>query len=308
MGLWSKIRGDVFGSLAGGIIGSVFGGQSAKKQAALQRQNWSYAQSNAHQFEVNDLKAAGLNPILSATNSQIAGMGSAPSTSDNGITSAFSASLSKALDRQANLDIAKTNAEIARINADTERIKAGIRGDDTSAANSRFDAETDNIIADTGLKKSNSDYLIGETANSAKRTEQDIKESNQRIEEIKQNIANSVRIVNKQLEVMDSQKAMNYAQANLFVENLKKIASDIGVNDAMIAKLEQEKESIIADLTNPQKVLERKTWEEAARGENALGIVHRIMMPVKEFTSSIGLTLAPRLGPTYVNSVKAVQK
>lgn len=254
MGLWSKIRGDVFGSLAGGIIGSFFGGNSAKKQSSLQRDNWAYQQSNAHQLEVQDLKAAGLNPILSATNSQIAGMGSAPSTSDNGITSALSASMSKALDRQANLDIAKTNAEIARINADTERIKAGIRGDDTSAANSRFDAETGNIVADTALKTANSNYLIGETANSAKRTNQDIAESKERIKQIQQDIDNSIEItkatVNKygaEAEASRAVAAQSYATCKLILEQT------IG------QQLDNQQVQRILD--NPKAELDADTWD-----------------------------------------------
>ena len=64
--------------LASGIAGSIMKTNSAEKQtrlqAQLQRENWEYAQKNAHQFEVDDLKSAGLNPILSATNSQLASM------------------------------------------------------------------------------------------------------------------------------------------------------------------------------------------------------------------------------------------
>lgn len=284
------------------IVGAVAGHWSAKQNAKIQRDQWRYQQSNAHQLEVQDLKNAGLNPILSASNSQLASM---PQVTDNGlgssVTSALSESMSRDADRGLKAEVSAKELENEKTRLEIEKMKADWFGKKT-------ESDIKLNAADILLKKANSDYLIGETSNSAKRTIQDIAESNARIEEIKQNITNSIRIVNKQLEVFDSQKAMNYAQANLFIENVKKIASDIGLNDAMIAKLEQEKESIIADLTNPQKVLERKTWEEAARGENALGIIHRIMMPIKEVTSSLGLTVAPRLGPTYVNSVKAVQK
>ena len=124
MGLWSAIRGDVFGSVAGGLVSSVLGSHSAKKQAALQRQNWAYQQQNAHQFEVGDLKAAGLNPILSATNSQIAGMGSAPSVSDNGVGAGVTNSITAALTRQANVEIEKTKADIALKEAQTNAANA----------------------------------------------------------------------------------------------------------------------------------------------------------------------------------------
>ena len=289
-------------SLGSAIVGAVTGHWSAKQNAKIQRDQWRYQQSNAHQLEVQDLKNAGLNPILSASNSQLASM---PQVTDNGlgssVTSALSESMSRDADRGLKAEVSAKELENEKTRLEIEKMKADWFGKKT-------ESDIKLNAADILLKKANSDYLIGETSNSAKRTIQDIAESNARIEEIKQNITNSIRIVNKQLEVFDSQKAMNYAQANLFIENVKKIASYIGLNDAMIAKLEQEKESIIADLTNPQKVLERKTWEEAARGENSLGIIHRIMMPIKEVTSSLGLTVAPRLGPTYVNSVKAVQK
>ena len=58
------------------VIGGLLASHSAKKnaelQARLQRENWIYEQSHAHQLEVQDLKDAGLNPILSATNGQMA--------------------------------------------------------------------------------------------------------------------------------------------------------------------------------------------------------------------------------------------
>lgn len=77
MGLFDGIVGSVVGGLFG-MAGASQQAASAKEQtilaAKLQRANWEYAQKNAHQFEIEDLRNAGLNPILSANHSQLASM------------------------------------------------------------------------------------------------------------------------------------------------------------------------------------------------------------------------------------------
>lgn len=247
MGLWSSIRGDVFGSLAGGLIGSAFGGQSAKKQAALQRQNWSYAQSNAHQFEVNDLKAAGLNPILSATNSQIAGMGAAPSTSDNGMTAAMSSSVTSALSRALNADI-----EGKKLDNDLKRIK--IERDTADADIRRAAAYVKLSDADIELKKANANYLVGETANSAKRTNQDILESKERIKQIQQDIDNSIEITKATVAKYGADAEASRAMAAQAYSRCKLI-----LEQTLGQQLDNQQVQRILD--NPKAELDADTWD-----------------------------------------------
>lgn len=254
MGLWSSIRGDVFGSIAGGLIGSAFGGNSAKKQAALQRQNWAYQQQNAHQFEVGDLKAAGLNPILSATNSQIAGMGSAPSMSDNGAGAGVTNSITAALTRQANVEIEKTKADIAlkeaqtnAANARTNAISAGIYGNDTSKASERFGAETANIKSDTRLKNVTADYTSAKQSNEAKLTQAEF-----------ERIQNEIRIANEKLPyeidniIANSQNARATASYML---------SMVKLNAAKVKLTDKQREQIESDLNDPKKLMDKQFWQ-----------------------------------------------
>lgn len=219
MGLWSAIRGDVFGSVAGGIVSSVLGSHSAKKQAALQRQNWAYQQQNAHQFEVGDLKAAGLNPILSATNSQIAGMGSAPSMTDNGVGAGVTNSITAALTRQANVEIEKTKADIAlkeaqtnAANARTNAISAGIYGNDTSKASERFGAETANIKADTALKNSSKSLQDSQKTFYDIQGRELVRMTDAQIASIFSHMQNESALTSAQISEIESKKAVNVAQ------------------------------------------------------------------------------------------------
>lgn len=290
MGLWSKIRGDVFGSLAGGLIGSVFGGNSAKKQAALQRQNWAYQQQNAHQFEVGDLKAAGLNPILSATNSQIAGMGSAPSTSDNGFGAGVTNSITAALTRQANVEIEKTKADIAlkeaqtnAANARTNAISAGIYGNDTSKASERFGAETANIKADTALKTSSKNVADAQytlTTNQAKQVLADID--------------NSKRLTDAQIARIHTQQAVDMATVNLLAQQAQEAIARTDLTKEQKKAIKADLDSYVTKLANLTAKQRYEVLLAGTKGENATGVLNKggfiidLLNPFGSFGTSIG--------------------
>lgn len=304
MGLWSAIRGDVFGSLAGGLIGSALGGNSAKKQAALQRQNWAYQQQNAHQFEVGDLKAAGLNPILSATNSQIAGMGSAPSTSDNGIGAAATNSITAALTRQANVEVEKTKADIAlkeaqtnAANARTNAISAGIYGNDISKAVDRYGAETSNIKADTALKNSSKALQDAQKTFVDIQGRELVRMTDAQIASIFNHMNNESALTSAQISEIETKKAVNYAQ----VKALEAQAKDAIEHSNLTY---WQKLDVIADVTSASRKLQNLTDQQRyeylsqlpGNIQNQTGFGLTLMNPFTNF--------GMRAGSGYVGSRK----
>lgn len=122
----------LFDGLVGSIVGGVLGiageeraaDQQFSNQSALQKQAYEYqkeSMQNRHQWEVSDLKAAGLNPILSATNS-------AGGTINVGAGQAakpdYSRAISQLMNAISNSALVQNNMENNTKNADSERINA----------------------------------------------------------------------------------------------------------------------------------------------------------------------------------------
>lgn len=110
----------------GSFLGGLFGNHSAKKAAKAQMAFQERMAKNAHQYEVADLKAAGLNPILSAGGSGAATpSGAMPNLNTNVVGDAVSSAMEAARSRaeldniQADADLKKDQSLVAKTQSAT---------------------------------------------------------------------------------------------------------------------------------------------------------------------------------------------
>lgn len=294
--------------LIGTAVSTLAGHWSAKQNAKISRDQWAYQQSNAHQLEVQDLRNAGLNPILSASNSQIASM---PQVSDNGasgasaniISSALQASSAKELklmDLKIEEQKLKNDAINAKANADNARtnaISAGIRGDDLSKADERYGAETANIKADTALKNSSKALQDAQSRFVDIQGRELVRLNDAQIASIFNHMDNESALTSAQISEIESKKAVNNAQ----IKALEAQAKDAIEHSNLTY---WQKLDIITDINSASRKLQNLTDEQRYQYlsqmpgniQNQTGFGLTLMNPFTNF--------GMRAGSGYVGSRK----
>lgn len=152
---------------AANFLGGIFGGSSANKaaQAAAQAQMDFQKQTlqNRHQWEVNDLRAAGLNPILSA-NSGAPGASGASYVPQNVMGSATSAGISQFGKAAQN---ALTKAQIDATNASASASVATAKNQIAQAALNSTNAQNNSYLTPGLRNTAVQDTAIGNATNPA---------------------------------------------------------------------------------------------------------------------------------------------
>lgn len=232
------------GGLLGTAVSALAGHWSAKQNAKISRDQWAYQQSNAHQLEVQDLKNAGLNPILSASNSQMASM---PQVSDNGAASASANVISSALQASVSKQNAKLQAEVEGQRIDNERKRLELDKERYGFQN-RLDASQ--ISLNEGLAKYTSSKMLNETQLNLANIER---------------IRNDIEIANKKLPYEIDNIVANTQNARATADYM---LSMVKLNAAKVKLTDKQREQIEADLKDPKKLMDKQFWEKVFHSED----------------------------------------
>lgn len=234
-----------------GLIGTAFstlaGHWSAKQNAKISRDQWAYMQSNAHQLEVQDLKNAGLNPILSASNSQIASM---PQVSDNGAASASANILSSALQANVARENAKLAAETEGQHIDNERKRLELDKERYSFQNRLDESQIGLNTSAKALNDANVLYVNQQTSSL-----RDITQA--QVAQIKQDIQNSIEQTKALVEKYGAESQQARASAALAYKQIETEASKAALYLSQKTNTDWDTNRVIKELSDPDSNLHR---------------------------------------------------
>lgn len=241
---WLSAAGS---GIIGTITSSLAGHWSAKQNAKISRDQWAYMQSNAHQLEVQDLKNAGLNPILSASNSQMASM---PQVSDNGAAGASANILSSALQANVARENAKLAAETEGQHIDNERKRLELDKERYSFQNRLDESQIGLNTSAKALNDANVLYVNQQTSSLRDMTKA-------QIEQIKQDIQNSIEQTKALVGKYGAESQQARASAALAYKQIETEAAKAALYLSQKTHEDWDSNRIIKELSDPDSNLHR---------------------------------------------------
>ena len=211
-------------NIGGALLGNKLQGNSAKANAELSLENWKYMQSNKHQLEVEDLRKAGLNPILSAGNGSAV---SAPSVSGNP-ESQLGKNIADSITAAKQLKIAEKDANTRLMDAETNL---------RNAKTQERLAESQSFV---------NEALIGyyDATSAFQKAKED---------ETRNNIKIAMEKLPYEIDLLASNAEMNRAAAKLSLASVDLVAAQ---KDLAI----EQKNQIVSDLKDPKKLGSKEFW------------------------------------------------
>lgn len=187
--------GSVLGSVGGDLVGTWWSAKQAGKQATRAR-DWEERMANtAHQREVADLKAAGLNPILSGTGGAGAAVPNAP-VAQVPDASSFGSKITSAVKASKEMALLESQRKLA--DATASKTMADEITSKVSAASAQFDLDQKKKWSDPekGLSIAEGTQRLSQSAAGVKKTEQETTNlvqqlNNLKIEAHKGNLSNA---------------------------------------------------------------------------------------------------------------------
>lgn len=231
--------------LIGTAVSTLAGHWSAKQNAKIARDQWAYQQSNAHQLEVQDLKNAGLNPILSASNSQMASM---PQVSDNGASGASANILSSALQAAVSRQNAKTQAETEGQKIKNERDRIALEKEELGYKKERYSWQNKLDESQIGLNDVSGKYISAKQANETRLNEANI-----------ERIQNDIRIANEKLPYEIDKIVADTANARATASYM---LSAVKLNASKVKLTDKQREQLENELTDPKKLMDKDFWNK----------------------------------------------
>lgn len=241
---WLSAAGS---GIIGTLTSTLAGHWSAKQNAKISRDQWAYMQSNAHQLEVQDLKNAGLNPILSASNSQMASM---PQVSDNGAAGASANILSSALQANVARENAKLAAETEGQHIDNERKRLELDKERYSFQNRLDESQIGLNTSAKALNDANVLFVNQQTSSLRDMTKA-------QIEQIKQDIQNSIEQTKALVEKYGAESQQARASAALAYKQIQTEAAKAALLLSQKTHEDWDSNRIIRELSDPDSNLHR---------------------------------------------------